>query len=145
LPDASVDAVTACWAMLDVNEAYRVLKPDGWLIQMGCVPGTLCGELAPTLHSSYPTLLSDPTPVELFDPKYPPADYVMGHAPGIDVPLVEGMHVHDFTSISDYGSVDEAMAILGRIYGPKAAEYLRSHNKSTLALRLRISYGRVAK
>jgi SAM-dependent methyltransferase len=145
LPDASVDAVTASWAVLDVNEAYRVLKPAGWLIQMDCVPGTLCGELAPTLQSSYPALLSDPTPVEQLDPTYPPVDFVLGHAPGVDVPLVDGMHVHDFTSVSDYGSVAEAMAILGRIYGPKAAEYMRSHNTSTLTSRLRISYGRVAK
>lgn len=34
---------------------------------------------------------------------------------------------------------------LGRLYGPKAAEYIRSHHKSTLASRLRIAYGRVAK
>lgn len=145
LPDASVDAVTACWAALDVAEAYRVLKPDGWLIQMDCVPGTLCGELTPTLQSSYPTLLIAPTPAEQLDPTYPPADFVMGHASGIDVPLVDGIHVHDFTSVSEYGSVDEAMAIFGRLYGPKAAEYLRAHNKSALASRLRISYGCVAK
>lgn len=145
LPDASVDAVTACWAVLDVTEAYRVLKPNGWLIHMDCVPGSLCGELAPTLQSSYPTLSISPTPVEHLDPTYPPADFVLGHAPGINVPLVDGMHVHDFTSVSDYGSVEEALAILGRLYGPKAAEYIRSHHKSTLASRLRIRYGRIAK
>lgn len=145
LLEASVDAVTASWALLDVNEAYRVLKPNGWLIQMGCVPGTLCGALTPTLQSSYPTLLADPIPIEQLDPKYPPADFVMSRAPGIDVPLVDGMRAHDFTCVSDYGSVDEAMAILGRLYGPKAAEYMRSQNTSTLASRLRISYGRVAK
>ena len=149
LPNASMDAVMASWAVLDIYEAYRVLKPGGWLIQMGCVPGAMCGALAPTLQSSYPALLNGALPAgqldELLDPKYPPADFVMSHAPGIDVPLVDGMHVHDFTSVSDYGSVAEAMAIFGRIYGPKAAEYLRSHNTSALASRLRISYGRVAK
>lgn len=145
LPDASVDAVTACWAELDVTEAYRVLKPDGWLIRMDCVPGTLCGELAPTLRSSYPNLLTNPMPIEQFDPTYPPADFVMDRAPGIDVPLADGMHIHDFTSVNNYSSIAEAMAIFGRIYGPRAAEYIRSRNKATLATRLRISYGRVAK
>lgn len=45
LHNASVDAIVCVWATLQFEEAYRVLKPNGHLIQVGSAPGSLCGEL----------------------------------------------------------------------------------------------------
>jgi hypothetical protein len=59
--------------------------------------------------------------------------------------LVDGIHVHDFTYETDWGDVDEAAAILGRLWGPAAARYMTQRNQSTVAWRLRIQYGQVRK
>ena len=55
------------------------------------------------------------------------------------VPVKDGMHIHDFTYEADYGTVDEAAAILGRMYGPVASTFVRDREQSTLTWRLRIA------
>lgn len=34
--DDSIDAMTCAWAELDYAEAFRALKPGGWIIHMAC-------------------------------------------------------------------------------------------------------------
>jgi ubiquinone/menaquinone biosynthesis C-methylase UbiE len=48
----SADAVLSAWAELDYWEAYRILKPGGYLFVMAGAPGTVCGELTPVLGRS---------------------------------------------------------------------------------------------
>ena len=47
------DAVTFSWAEVNHKEAYRVLKNNGFLIQMGSIPEALCGELTDYRITSY--------------------------------------------------------------------------------------------
>jgi hypothetical protein len=55
------------------------------------------------------------------------------------------MRYHDFTYVTDFGNTSELAAILGRIYGPVAAQWARDNSKSTLAGRDRIFFGQAAK
>ena len=59
--------------------------------------------------------------------------------------LAGPIHRHDFSYVADYGSVDEAVAINGRLLGPAAAAYLAERRQATVAWRLRIHYARVAR
>lgn len=144
LPDSSVDAVVCAWAVLDYSEAYRVLKPNGWIIHMTSAPGSLCGELTATLKSEFPKLITHVADRRLFEVDCPVIEFNAGKTIN-GVPFVDGMLFHDFTYEVEYGSVAEAMEILGRMYGPKAATYIQDNHQSTVAWRLRICYGRVAK
>ncbi len=145
LEDDSIDAVICAWAELDYAEAWRALKPGGWLVHLMGAPGSLCGELTPILAGSYPDLITEVVPAEQWDPACPPTDAIIGDERWNGVPFARGVRVHDFTYVADYGDPDEAAAILGRIYGPLASQYMRDRAQSTLAWRLRIYYGQVSK
>ncbi len=145
LEDDSMDAVICAWAELNHAEAWRVLKPGGWLVQLVGAPGSLCGELTPILAESYPDLIQEVAAAEQWDRTCPPTDVTISTKRWQGVPFASGVRAHDFTYIADYGDPDEAAAILGRIYGPLASQYMRDRDQSTLAWRLRIYYGRVSK
>lgn len=143
LPDSSVDASIHSWAVLDYEEAYRVLKPHGLLVSLGPAPGALCGELTATLAPEYPELIRSVASPESFDPDYAPVENEVDSWGGI--PLVAPAYIHDFTYVADYGDTTEAAEILGRLYGPRAKSYILERAQSTLAWRLRITVARVAK
>ena len=143
LPDNSIDASIHSWAILDHEEAYRVLKPHGLLVSLGPAPGAMCGELTATLDREYPELIRSVASPELFDPHCPSVESEVDSWGGI--PLVAPAHIHDFTYVADYGDIAEAADILGRLYGPRAKSYILDHAQSTLAWRLRITVARVAK
>ena len=143
LPDSSVDASIHSWAILDLEEAYRVLKPHGLLISLGPAPGALCGELTATLASEYPELIGSVAPSEFFDPQYPTVESEVASWGGI--PLIAPARIHDFTYVADYGDMTEAAEILGRLYGQRAKSYILDRAQSTLAWRLRITVARAAK
>lgn len=145
LPDNAVDAVVCSWAELDFAEAYRIIKPGGYLIFMGGAPGALCGELTATLASEFPTIILEVAPAEVLDPSCPPQDFEIVESVWNKVTLAAPRRVRDFTFVADYGSCSEAAAIFGRLYGPKASAYLREQAQSTVSWRLRIEVGRVAK
>jgi ubiquinone/menaquinone biosynthesis C-methylase UbiE len=144
LSDRSVDAALCAWAQIDYQEAYRVLKPGGWIVVMACAPGSLFGDLREVLSPVYPEYESEIAPREWFDPDFPPQDTELEDATWNGIP-VEGMRMHDFTYVDDYGDPNEAASILGRIYGPAAEEHIRENRKSSVARRLRIYYGRITK
>lgn len=50
--DNTFDAVVFSWAEPNHKEAYRVLKNNGYLIQMASMPGALCGEITDYLHGT---------------------------------------------------------------------------------------------
>lgn len=143
LPDSSVDASIHSWAILDYEEAYRVLKPHGLLVSLGPAPGSLCGELTATLAHEYPELIRSVASSESFDPRCAPAESEVDSWGGI--PLTAPAHIHDFSYVADYGDTTEASEILGRLYGPRAKSYILDRAQSTLAWRLRITAARVAK
>ena len=143
LPDSSVDASIHSWAILDYEEAYRVLKPHGLLISLGPAPGALCGELTTTLAPEYPELIRSVASPDSFDPDCASAESEVDCWGGI--PLIAPAHIHDFTYVADYGDTTEAAKILGRLYGPRAKSYILDRAQSTLAWRLRIIVARIAK
>ena len=143
LPDYSVDASIHSWAILDHEEAYRVLKPGGLLISLGPTPGSLCGELTATLAHEYPELIRSAASPDSFDPDCTSAESEVDSWGGI--PLIAPAHIHDFTYVADYGDAMETAAILGRLYGPRAKSYILDRAQSTLAWRLRIIVARIAK
>ena len=146
LEDASVDAVTSAWAALDYREASRVLKPSGWLIAMGSPPDAVAGELGVVLAGEYPDLISQPPPSEWFEVNCPPAAFNERVPTDYGITVVGGVrHVHDFTYVAPYESPAELAAIVGRIYGPTASQYIQERNQSTLTWRLRIHYCQVVK
>ena len=143
LSKSSVDVAIHSWTVLNYEEAYRVLKPGGFLIALGPAPGSLCGELTSTLAREYPEVIKNVAPVELFDPHCPPSE--TEEDSGSEIPLMAPKRYHDFTYVADYGDHTQAAAILGRLYGPKAKSYILDRAQSTLGWRLRIMVARVAK
>jgi SAM-dependent methyltransferase len=144
LRDRSVDVALSAHAVIDWQEAYRVLKPDGWLIVMACVPGSGFGDLTEVLAPVFPEFAPELPPREWFDPGFPPHDSELDGETWNGIP-VDGMRIHDFTYVNDYGDPNEAAAILGRIYGPEAEDFTRDNGKSSFVQRLRIYYGQIHK
>jgi SAM-dependent methyltransferase len=142
--NGSVDAVVACWADLDRVEAARVLRPGGLLVSMGGHP-TEPSELTPVLAPDFPDLVP-PVP-DGFDGRRSgdTVDAVLAASEWPDVDLADGgLHAHDFTATAEYGSPEEAAAILGRLFGPATARYLTERRQSSTWSRLRISFGHIA-
>jgi ubiquinone/menaquinone biosynthesis C-methylase UbiE len=65
LPESSMDVAINAWAELNPQEAYRVLKPQGYLIQLGAIPSALCGELTSELASDYAWLPKECAPAHV--------------------------------------------------------------------------------
>lgn len=144
LADNTVDASVSAWAVWDQAEAYRITKPGGYLIFMGCAPNSLCGELTATLAAEYPHLIEGVAPAEVYDVDYPAREFEAG-CTWNDVPLTVPLRVREFTYVSDYEHWTEAAAIYGRLYGPKASAYFQERKQSTVSWRLCIWVGQVAK
>jgi SAM-dependent methyltransferase len=146
LEESSIDAVTCAWGDLDYPEAFRVLEPGGWLVQMNCPPGGLGGELAPLLALDFPTLVGQVGPAEWFEAGCPPRDFAEPMPAEYGITVVDDVcDVHDFTYVAQYEGTDELAAIVGRIYGPRCAQYIKDRGQSTLTTRQRITYCRIAK
>ena len=145
LPDNAMDAAICVWAVVSYPEAYRVLKPGGYLIDLVPAPGALCGELTCALADVYPDLITAIAPAHQFDPSCPDSDSVIQDSTYSGVPVVPPILVHDFTYVADYGDCSEAAAIVGRLYGSKAKRYMLEKQKSILSWRLRIVISRTKK
>jgi ubiquinone/menaquinone biosynthesis C-methylase UbiE len=141
----SVDVVINAWAELNPQEAYRVLKPHGYLIQMGAVPNALCGELTAQLAADYPWIPQDVAPAEVYKPGYPDAHCTADNSIWNGIPVAGLINILQFTYVADYQDDAEAAAITGRLYGPKAKHYFLTRKQSTFAWRLQIMIGQVEK
>ncbi len=145
LPSNAFDAALCAWAAINYPEAYRVLKPGGYLIDLIPAPGALCGELTATLAEVYPELITEVAPSDQFDPSCPDSDFALQEDTWNGIPVMPPILIHDFTYAADYVDGLEAAAILGRLYGPKAKQYMLDKQKSALSWRLRIVINRVRK
>jgi ubiquinone/menaquinone biosynthesis C-methylase UbiE len=143
--DDYFDALINSWAELSYPEAYRVLKSGGISIQLGAPLEALCGELTSTLADVYPSLIKEVAPNEWFDAGSPEENTQFEEDLWNGLPVTPPTLRHDFTYISDYGDSQEAAAIFGRLYGPKAKRYFLDRQQSHFAWRLRIEMCRVKK
>lgn len=139
------EAVTCAWSILDYAEAYRVVKPGGYIIELICAPGALCGELTATLAGIFPTVITEIAPDEQYDANFPDSDTIIEDPIWNGLPVISPTLLHDFTYVTDYGDCQEIAAMIGRLYGPVARQYLKDRQQSTLAWRLRISISRARK
>jgi ubiquinone/menaquinone biosynthesis C-methylase UbiE len=144
LPENSVDVVINAWAELNPHEAYRVLKPNGYLIQLGAVPDALCGELTSELVSEY-GWLEDCAPSEIFEPGYPDTYGTTDSSIWNGIPVIGSIHVQQFTYLADYKDYSEIACMAGRLYGPKAKQYFTARKQSTFSWRLQSIMGQVSK
>jgi SAM-dependent methyltransferase len=142
---SSFDVLLNSWAELSLTEAYRVVKPGGYLIRLGAPLEALCGELTATLAGEYPHLIQEVAPQEWFDAGCPERDTLFDETSWNGLPVIPPTLQHEFTYISEYGDSQEAAAIFGRLYGPKARRYFLDRQQSQFAWRLRIEVSRVRK
>lgn len=141
----SMDACVRAWAEVNYLEAFRVLKPNGYLIDLGPAPGLIVGELDSILAEVDPEIITEIAPADEFDPLCPASDSFISEDTWIGVRVTPPILLHDFTYEADYGDYVEAAAIFGRLYGPKVKRYLLDQQKSTVSSRLRIVISRVKK
>jgi ubiquinone/menaquinone biosynthesis C-methylase UbiE len=145
LAENSVEVVINAWAELNPNEAWRVLKPGGHLIQLGAVANALCGELTAELALDYPWLPKECAPAEVFEPTYPASQEITDSSIWNSIPVIGPVRIHQFTYVANYPDYSEAACITGRLYGPKAKRYFTERKQSSLAWRLQIIIGEVSK
>jgi SAM-dependent methyltransferase len=143
--ESSLDAAINAWAELNLQEAYRVLKPDGVLIQLGAPLNALCGELTSLLAPDYPWIPTEVAPAKVYQPDYPDTVTTADNSIWDGLPITGAIHIHQFTYTADYGDYAEAAAITGRLYGPKAKRYFLTRKQSTISWRLQIIIGQVKK
>jgi SAM-dependent methyltransferase len=145
LRENSVDVVINAWAELNPLEAYRALKPGGYLIQLGAVPNALCGEITHLLVPDYAWLPKDPAPAEIFEPGYPDTFSSADSAIWGGIPITGSINIQQFTYVADYKDHSEAALMTGRLYGPKAKDYFITRKQSTFSWRLQIIMGQISK
>ena len=137
-PDNTFDAVTFSWAEVNHKEAYRVLKNNGYIIQMGAIPEALCGELNNLLNGTN-------NKMDIFKENYPDTIIQKDNTVFSGVPLISSVSAHQFTYVSIYKSYQELSSIAGRLFGPKAKEYFINRKQNTFAWRLEILIGKAKK
>jgi SAM-dependent methyltransferase len=145
LPANSFDVAINAWAELNPQEAWRVLKPDGYLIQLGAIPNALCGELTSLLAPDYAWLPQECAPLEIFEPGYPDTTATTDNSIWNGIPVKGLITIHQFTHVADYHDNAEIAAMAGRLYGPKAKRYFMTRKQSTFSWRLQIIIGQVRK
>lgn len=145
LPENSIDVVINAWAELNPYEAFRVLKPNGLLIQLGAIPNALCGELTAELAPDYPWLPQDCAAAEVFDPTCPDRQESADNSIWNGIPVTGSITIRQFTYVARYQNFSEAACMTGRLYGPKAKRYFMTREQSTFSWRLQIIMGRVRK
>ncbi len=131
LRDNSVDHTLTAWAIIDHAEAARITRKGGYVFQIGAGPANMCGELTPLLAQTL-GMKRPPAPA--------PEDFWFGDPDGPMDGSVGGVDFRDLYFDAEYGTVDEACALWGRVYGPVAESYLREREQSSVRFRLRIWY-----
>ena len=143
--DNSFDAATCAWGIINYPETWRVLKPGGFLIDLIPAPGALCGELTALLADVYPDIVTETAPAYLYEASCPVSDFTIQDETWNGVLVIPPVRVHEFTYMADYHDPQEAAAIIGRLYGPKARRYMLDNRRSGLSWRLRVCLSQIRK
>jgi hypothetical protein len=69
-----MDACVRVSAEVNYIEAFRVLKPNGYLIDLGPAPARIVGQLDSLLAAVNPELTTEIAPADEIDPLYPASD-----------------------------------------------------------------------
>lgn len=134
LDDGCADVVTAFFATiyppkkripLFVAEAFRIVKPGGLILSVDVAPGWYGGELA-----------------EIIGDEDADDDAWAKHHAFVDD---AEFSYKDIDQIQDYGSLENIVDTYGFIFGRKAIDYLRAHNKTTIKWRFRMFYKAIEK
>jgi SAM-dependent methyltransferase len=115
---AAVDVVMAITAPLEVEEALRVVRRPGLLLQLDVAPGCSGGELA--------AIIAHPTP-EL--------EAAFRRRTGD-----EGFAALDFTSLQEYGTQEASLRTYGLIFCPHAIAHLRQTGQTSIRWTFRLHY-----
>lgn len=120
LPDASVDAVVAVTAGLDVPEALRVVSRGGLLASIDIPPGHYGGELVDVIGEETPELEAG----ERF------------------LTREAGFQYFDFESVQEYGTSHDLLRTYGFIFGRRAIDHLRRTRQTSIRWTFRIYHRR---
>jgi ubiquinone/menaquinone biosynthesis C-methylase UbiE len=106
-----------------VNESTRVLKNQGLIISVDIAPKWYGGELAPVIYGK------------------------SRMSKGIDSEEIRnttftklGFKHKDVLQNQEYGSLKKIVSTYGFIFGKKAIEYLKKHNKTNIRWKIRVYY-----
>lgn len=121
----SVDDVLAFTAPLDYRESTRIVKEGGFLISIDVAPKWYGGELAPIICGKKRVTEED-TEGKVHK-KYSELNF----------------KYKDFYQIQEYGSLEKIIKTYGFIFGKKAIDYLKKHNKTSIKWKWRIHYKKV--
>jgi ubiquinone/menaquinone biosynthesis C-methylase UbiE len=105
-------------------ESERVVRKGGLVLRADVAPGWYGGELCPVITGKP----RDETPAK-------------GSRDAILAGL--GYGCIDFFMDQDYGTVERAVSTYGFIFGKRAIEHMRNHNKTTIRWKGRIRFKRV--
>ena len=106
--ESSFDAAICAWAMMNDQETYRVLKPEGYIIKLGPAPGAMCGELTPILATIYPEVIRTVASRDQFEANCPTSDTIIEDTYFSGLTVSPPTRIHDFTYVSDYEDPKEA-------------------------------------
>jgi ubiquinone/menaquinone biosynthesis C-methylase UbiE len=106
-----------------IREAERVVRPGGIVLTLDIAAGWYGGDLGPILFQEMAGEEFD----TIRDVVFPKHGYT-----GLD-----------FSSVQDYGTVENAVQTYGFIFGKKSIDYLRAHNKSTITWKWRMYHHRL--
>ncbi len=123
----SADVVVAFTAPLDYEESTRIVREGGFLISIDVAPKWYGGELAPIILGKKRIPEGEPLADDRVHKKYSELDF----------------RYKDFFQTQEYGSLEKIISTYGFIFGRKAIDYLKKHNKTSIKWKWRIHYKRV--
>jgi SAM-dependent methyltransferase len=106
-----------------VAACRAVVRPGGWVVAVEGAPNQAAGELTRVV-----------LPETLVPEDVGPRDRYMAEL---------GFRAWDLDVVADYGTVEEAVATYGFIFGRRAIAHLRAHDVSRVAWRLRVQELRI--
>lgn len=119
----SADEVVAFTAPLDYEESKRITREGGFLISIDVAPKWYGGELAPIILGKKRVSEGEAR----VHKKYCELNF----------------RYKDFFQTQEYGSLEKIISTYGFIFGKKAIDYLKKHNKTSIKWKWRIHYRRV--